>query len=94
MTSQSTNPAPPPAAPARRHSTVMVIGAGLAGLVLGALAVFALAGVTWKVRVELPPPLYPSQLTSTPPGPPAAPGRTPTSATSVLPAPPLPPPHS
>lgn len=41
------NPAPPPAVvavPERRHSTGRVIGAGLVGLVLGAIAAFAVTG--------------------------------------------------
>jgi hypothetical protein len=79
----------------RRHSTVVVILAGLAGLAIGALAVLALAGVTWTIRVELPPP-YP-QLSSTPPvsypSPPASTIQP--SAPSVVPVPPLPPvPHA
>jgi hypothetical protein len=78
--------------PSRRHSTVVVILAGLAGLVIGALAVLALAGVTWKIRVELPPPPYP-QLSSTPPV--SYPSTILPSAPSVVPVPPLPPvPHA
>ena len=58
MTSdQTTNPAPPPAASGKRHSTGVVIGAAVAGLALGALGVFMLAGITWKIRVEFPPAL-------------------------------------
>ncbi len=78
--------------PGRRHSTVVVILAGLAGLAIGALAVLALAGVTWKIRVELPPPPYP-QLSSTPPV--SYPSTIQPSAPSVVPVPPLPPvPHA
>ena len=86
MTSDDThigarNPAPSPttaiAAPARRHSTGLLIGTGLVGLVLGAIAVFAVTGLVWTVRVELPPPPYPPPLSSNGPG-------------GVYPAPPLP----
>jgi hypothetical protein len=34
----------------------VVNGAALAGTAVGALAVLAIAGITWNVRVELPPP--------------------------------------
>ncbi len=89
MGSQMTVNNPGAADPGRRHSTVVVILAGLAGLAIGALAVFALAGVTWKIRVELPPPPYP-QLSSTPPASVIQP-----SAPSAVPVPPLPPvPHA
>ncbi|EUA11006.1 hypothetical protein I545_5635, partial [Mycobacterium kansasii 662] len=56
MTVQHTNPPSPPAtgaAAGRRHSTGVVIAAAVAGLAIGALAVFAVTGVTWKIRVEL-----------------------------------------
>jgi hypothetical protein len=97
MTSdQTANPAPPPAASGRRHSTGMVLGAAVAGLAVGALAVFALAGVTWKIRVEFPPPPYPAPFTSAPPAsyaPPSPPAvsTAPTSVSTGLPVPPLPP---
>ncbi|OOK77884.1 hypothetical protein BZL29_3132 [Mycobacterium kansasii] len=70
MTVQHTNPPSPPAtgaAAGRRHSTGVVIAAAVAGLAIGALAVFAVTGVTWKIRVELPAPLYPPALSSAPP---------------------------
>jgi hypothetical protein len=80
--------------PARRHSTAVVFAVGLLGLLLGALAVFAVTGLVWTVRVQLPPPPYPPQLSANGPGcvypaPPSAP----TSAPGVVPAPPLPPPR-
>lgn len=80
-------------AAARRHSTAVVILAGLAGLIIGAIAVFAVTGLVWTVRVQLPPPPYPPPLTSNAPGCvlPAPPGSAPTSAPSVG-VPPLPPP--
>lgn len=87
---------PGAADPGRRHSTVVLILAGLAGLAIGALAVFALAGVTWKIRVELPPPPYP-QLSSTPPVsyPSPPPSVIQPSAPSVVPVPPpMPVPHA
>jgi hypothetical protein len=97
MTSdQTTNPAAPPAASGKRHSIGVVIGAAVAGLALGALGVFMLAGITWKIRVEFPPPPYPAPFTSAPPAsyappsPPAA-STAPTSAPTGLPVPPLPP---
>ncbi|MEE6179566.1 hypothetical protein [Mycobacterium sp. 050134] len=75
---------PPPATadPVRRHSTAVVVTAALAGFVLGAIAAFALTGLVFRVRVELPPPPYPSVLLT--------PSATPT-APSAVPAPPLPP---
>ncbi|WP_118914937.1 hypothetical protein [Mycobacterium shigaense] len=83
------------AAGARRHSTGLVIAAGLAGLLIGAIAAFVVTGLVFTVRVQLPPPPYPPPLSSvstqgggclfTPP-----PG-TPTSAPGgFVPAPPLP----
>ncbi|MCV7196629.1 hypothetical protein [Mycobacterium angelicum] len=93
MTSGNTNPPPPPV-PSPRHSTGMVIGAGVLGLVIGALATFVLTGLTLKVRVELPPPPYP-QLSTAPvsyPPPPTGPSTTaPIPAPGGLPAPPAPP---
>lgn len=73
---------------ARRHSTVLVIGAGVVGLVIGAIAAFVVTGLVFTVRVELPPPPYPPPLSSVatqgggciytpPPGPGGAPGSTP-----------------
>lgn len=49
---------------ARRHSTVLVIGAGVVGLVIGAIAAFVVTGLVFTVRVELPPPPYPPPLSS------------------------------
>ncbi|WP_224770397.1 hypothetical protein [Mycobacterium simulans] len=70
MTHGNANTPPPPpaisAAPGRRHSTGAVVGAGVVGLVVGAIVAFVISGLTLKVRVELPPPPYP-QLSSTPP---------------------------
>ncbi|WP_156690648.1 hypothetical protein [Mycobacterium sp. Marseille-P9652] len=71
-----TNQAPPPSDPIGRHSTAVVVLAALAGFALGAIAAFAVTGLVFRVRVELPPPPYPSVL-STPP--------------AAVPAPPLPP---
>jgi hypothetical protein len=101
MTSDHTrNPAPPPAARGRRYSIGVVIGAGLGGLAVGVLAVFAVTGPTWKVRVEFPPPPYPAPLSSAPlitflppqltQSPPTV--SVPSSAPGGLPAPPFPPP--
>jgi hypothetical protein len=78
---------PPVAAPARRHSSAVVFAVGLLGLVLGAVAAFAITGLVWTVRVQLPPPPYPPQLSSNGPGcvytvPPTS---------GIVPAPPLPP---
>jgi hypothetical protein len=93
MTSdQTVSPPPPPPAPARRYSTAAVIGAGLGGLAVGALAVFAITGPTWKVRVEFPPPPYPAPMSTplvsyVPPSPPTV-----TVPSSVLPPPAFPPP--
>ena len=61
-TTGARNLAPPPAAAApppqptgsRRFSAGVVIGAALVGLVLGAIATFAVTGFVWTVRVELP----------------------------------------
>ena len=101
MTSDDTrDPEPPPAAVGRRYSLAVVLGAGLGGLAVGALAVFAVTGPTWKVRVEFPPPPYPAPLSSTPlisylppqPGQPPLTITTPASTPGGLPAPALPPP--
>jgi hypothetical protein len=90
MTSDDTNTGAQAGAPGRRFSSVAVIGAGLVGLVLGAIATFAVTGLVWTVRVQLPPPPYPPPLTSNGPGciyQPPSPG--------VVPMPPLPPvPHA
>jgi hypothetical protein len=76
--------------PGRRFSSMAVIGAGLIGLVLGAIAVFAITGLVWTVRVQLPPPPYPPQLSSNGPGC-VYPGPSP----GVVPVPPVPPlPHA
>ncbi|MGZ4578987.1 MAG: hypothetical protein ACXVX1_15005 [Mycobacterium sp.] len=80
----------------RRFPAGVAVVAGLAGLVLGALATFAITGLVWTVRVQLPPPPYPPPLSSQSgggcvyPSPPS-----PTSVPGVVPAPPLPPaPHA
>ncbi|OBK44142.1 hypothetical protein [Mycobacterium sp. 1081908.1] len=89
------SPVPPPAAaPTRRHSTAVVAVVGLAGVVLGAIAAFAITGLVFTVRVQLPPPPYPPPLGSTAPGcvypaPPS--GTAPAPAPGVIPAPPVPP---
>jgi hypothetical protein len=82
---------------ARRHSTGLVIGIGLVGLVIGAIAAFAITGLVFTVRVQLPPPPYPPPLQSapiaggclvtTPPSSGTAPATTPGGF-------PLPPPHA
>ncbi len=62
-------PSDTPSASARRYPTAALVGAGLGGVllgvVLGAIIAFAITSLTFKVRVELPPPPYP-QLSSTP----------------------------
>ncbi len=86
MSPNDTNIGARGAAATRRHSTALVVAAGLAGLLLGAIAAFAITSLVWTVRVELPPPLS----SNMPPGCvypiPAAP--------SAIPAPPMPPPHA
>lgn len=83
---------------ARRHSTGLVVGAGLLGLVIGAIVAFAITGLVFTVRVELPPPPYPPQLSSVPtPGgypvpSPASTASAPASTPGGFPLPP--PPHS
>jgi hypothetical protein len=52
-----------------RYSLAVVISAALAGTAVGSLTVFAIAGITWKVRVELPPPPYPPAVSSAPSAP-------------------------
>jgi hypothetical protein len=98
MTVEGTNRSttPPPVA-GGRHSTGVVVGAGIAGLALGAAAAFAITGLVFTVRVELPPTPYP-QLSSTPPppgssvSPPSPPSVGQTSVPSLVPMPPpLPP---
>jgi hypothetical protein len=102
MTSNDTNfgarnPVPPTAAaPSRpRLSTAVVFAVGLVGLVLGAIAAFAVTGLVWTVHVELPPPPYPPPLSSNGPGcvypAPPAPGTAPAPSPGVIPAPPFPP---
>ncbi|WP_205877799.1 hypothetical protein [Mycobacterium camsae] len=86
----SNNPAPP-----RRHSTGALVGAGLAGVALGAAAAFAVTGLVFTVRVQLPPPPYP-QLSSAPAPPPSTIAPTSTSPGLLperpsLPVPPGPP---
>ena len=89
MTSNDTNP------PVRRHSTLVVIGVGLVGLALGAIAAFAITGLVFTVRVQLPPPPYPPPLGSNAapgcvyPAPPS--GTAPAPTPGVISAPPLPP---
>ncbi|EFG74370.1 hypothetical protein HMPREF0591_5663 [Mycobacterium parascrofulaceum ATCC BAA-614] len=77
----------------RRFPTAVAVVAGLAGLVVGALAAFAITGLVFTVRVQLPPPPYPPPLSSqsgggciypSPPSPSAPPGP------GVLPPPPRP----
>jgi hypothetical protein len=83
------------AEPRRRFSTGAVIAAALVGLVLGAIAAFAVTGLVFTVRVQLPPPPYPPPLSSaTAPGclsPPPAASTAPGPAPGNLPVPPLPP---
>ncbi|MHA7653233.1 hypothetical protein ACX9NE_12765 [Mycobacterium sp. ML4] len=80
-------------APARRYSLGALIGAGLAGVAVGATAAFAVTGLVFTVRVELPPPPYPQFSTTPPTPPPALSSVVPTSAPpSLVPGPPpLPP---
>jgi hypothetical protein len=87
MTSNGAHNAPP----ASRHSTAVVVAVGLVGLVLGAIAAFAITGLVFTVRVRLPPPPYPPPLGSNAPGcvypaPPVS-----GTAPGVIPAPPVPP---
>lgn len=96
MTTNDPRNSPPTAAPARRHSTAVVAAAGLGGLALGAIAAFALTGLVFTVRVQLPPPPYPPPLGSNAPGcvypaPPVS-ATAPAPTPGVIPAPPLPPP--
>ncbi len=95
MTSESTHsgaPNPVPA-PGRRFSGAALIGAGLVGLILGAIAAFAVTGLVFTVRVQLPPPPYPPPFSSAPSPAPLSPPASiaPTSNPGVAPAPPLPP---
>jgi hypothetical protein len=99
MTSEST-PTNAVPAPGRRFSTAALVGAGLVGLIVGAIAAFAVTGLVFTVRVQLPPPPYPPPFSSTPPPgypaplPPPA-NVAPTSTPGGLPTPPLPPgPHA
>ncbi|MDP7735388.1 hypothetical protein [Mycobacterium paragordonae] len=77
MTSDPTNTP----APSRRYSTGALVGAGIAGVALGAAAAFTVTGLVFTVRVELPPPPYP-QFSSAVPTPPPTP---PTAGSSVAP---------
>ena len=79
-------------APSRRYSTAALVGAGLAGAAVGAAAAFALTGLVFTVRVELPPPPYPQFSSSVPTPPPALSSAAPTSTSpGILPQrPPLP----
>jgi hypothetical protein len=88
MTSDPTNTP----APSRRYSTGALVGAGIAGVALGAAAAFAVTGLVFTVRVELPPPPYPQFSSAVPTPPPAGSSVAPTSAPgSLLPSrPPLP----
>ncbi|SOX53566.1 hypothetical protein MAAFP003_2240 [Mycobacterium ahvazicum] len=83
-------------APARRFSTAALVAAGLAGLIVGAIAAFAITGLVFTIRVQLPPPPYPPPFSSQTPGYPAPPAPTGVApAPSVVPMPPLPPgPHA
>ena len=58
MTSESTHTNAVPA-PGRRFSTAALVDAAPAGLILGAIAAFALTGLVFTVRVQLPSPPYP-----------------------------------
>ncbi|OBH41384.1 hypothetical protein [Mycobacterium mantenii] len=80
---------------ASRFPTGVAVLAGLAGLILGALATFAITGLVWTVRVQLPPPPYPPPLSAQNAGPGCiySPPPSPSPAVSIVP--PLPPaPHS
>ncbi|BBY10674.1 hypothetical protein [Mycobacterium marseillense] len=80
----------------RRFPAGVAALAGVAGLILGALATFAITGLVWTVRVELPPPPYPPPLSQTaapgcvyPPSPSPSPAQAP--APGGVPPLPLPP---
>lgn len=98
MTSEKTDTG----APGRRFSTAALVAAGLAGLIVGAIAAFAVTGLVFTIRVQLPPPPYPPPFSSQTPGYPTPPAPPTTSsapttapAPSVVPVPPLPPgPHA
>jgi hypothetical protein len=67
MTSDNPSPGAPSATTAgRRFSTAALVSAVLVGLAIGAIAAFAVTGLVFRVRVELPPPPYPPQLSSAP----------------------------
>ncbi|MBD3688605.1 hypothetical protein, partial [Mycobacterium avium] len=71
----TTTPAPPPAAhqpPERRHSTGVVIGAGVAGALLGAVGTVAAIAFAWIISVGPPgpPPPGPPPMWAAPPMPP------------------------
>ena len=67
----------------RRHSTGVVIGAGLVGLAIGALVALAIAGLLWTDRVEHPAPPYSSSVLSST-------STAPMTAPSLIPMPPYP----
>ncbi|MGZ4530190.1 MAG: hypothetical protein ACXVYA_11295, partial [Mycobacterium sp.] len=73
-------PARPPAAyqprEPRRHSTGVVVGAGVAGALIGALGTIAAIAFAWIVSVGPPgppPPLGPPPMMALHPGPPPPP---------------------
>ncbi|MEZ0353283.1 hypothetical protein [Mycobacterium sp. pR1184] len=83
-------------APGRRFSTAALVAAGLAGLIVGAIAAFAITGLVFTIRVQLPPPPYPPPFsqtsgypapTSVPPMPPRPPGPPEAITPHALPAP-------
>lgn len=78
-------------APGRRYSTAALVAAGLVGLIVGAIAAFAVTGLVFTIRVQLPPPPYPPPFSSTS-GYPAPPAPVTSAAPSALPVPPPMPP--
>ncbi len=77
----------------RRFPAGIAVLAALAGLILGALATFAITGLVWTVRAELPPPPYPPPLSQTAgPGCVSPPSPSPSQAPAPGVMPPLPPP--
>jgi hypothetical protein len=93
MTSDNTGARNVAPQPGRRFSLGALIAAGLAGLVLGAIATFAFTGLVWTVRVELPaaPPGWVQPPPTAPPGWVSPPPTAPAPGPSIIPAPPLPP---
>jgi hypothetical protein len=69
----------------RRHSTGVVIGTGLAGLLVGALVAFGIAGLLGTDRAEHPAPPYPSVSSSEAPT-----NSAPLTTPSLIPMPPYP----